>query len=330
MSQELSRIELARMKQLAEQAPPAPSRLPLGEEPILTVVEGGQQTSGTLTIEEIVEKTTDLPTMPAAALAVMREAGSSTCTARTVAAHISQDQALAARVLRLSNSAFYGLVRQVSDVQEAVVVLGMRAVRNLAVVAATYPWMSKSIKGYGLGPKEMWAHSFGVAVSSQLLASRTGVADGDEAFTAGLLHNIGKVALSVWLENRSAAIARLAERENLSFDRIEKEVLGFDHAEVGAFLAERWKLPRGLTDVIRYHHSPDDSEPPNPITDLVHVGDYLTLSMGIGLGNDGLNYGLSENSLARLGLGVADLEDALCAFVDQYRRYDRMFEGLHD
>ncbi|MBI3721807.1 MAG: HDOD domain-containing protein, partial [Fimbriimonas ginsengisoli] len=197
-----------------------------------------------MTLEAILKQTTDLPTFPAAALAVLKETSSADASANSISKHITQDQALTARVLRLANSAYYGLPRQVMDVSESVIVLGTRTVRNLCMVAATYPWMSRPLPGYGLEPYHLWVNSFSVALGSKLIAERTGAAQSDSAFTAGLLHNIGKVALSAWLENKLGSVQQIAQAEGLSFDEVERRMFGFDHAEVGAFLAERWNLPK--------------------------------------------------------------------------------------
>ncbi len=282
-----------------------------------------------MSIDDLVKKTADLPTIPAAALAVMREAASATSTANSVANHIAQDHALTAQVLRLANSAYYGLSRQVDDLQEAVVVLGMRSVRNLAIVASTYPWMSVALKGYGLGPKMMWTHSFAVGVASQLLARKSGKADEDVAFTAGLLHNLGKLAMSIWLEKRLAAMLQYATRENLTFDQVERKLFGYDHAQVGAHLAESWNLPPRLVNAIRYHHEPDACEPSDPVVDCVHVGDYFTMSLGFGLGADGLRYEFHEDAMARLSIPTGETDRLLDAFTNQYLEYEQMIDSLN-
>ncbi|HRJ27499.1 MAG TPA: HDOD domain-containing protein [Fimbriimonadaceae bacterium] len=281
-----------------------------------------------MTIEDILQKTTDLPTIPAAALRVIQEADLSSCTASTVASTISTDQSLTAKVLRLSNSAYYGLSREIVDLQEAVVVLGMRCVRNLAMVAATYPWMSKALTGYSLEPRAMWTHSFGTAVGAQLIAQRARIKNDDTAFTAGLLHDLGKVALSVWLEKRFNVIVSVAERESLPFNLAEKRVLGFDHTEVGYHLAKSWNIPDTLALAIRYHHAPSESPVKNTFVDCVHVGDYLTMTMGFGLGGDGLHYEFDEDSLDRLGLSFTDLDAIMDAFVHSYHAYDSLFQEL--
>ena len=284
--------------------------------------------SETLTLEDIVNKTADLPSLPAAAIAVMRESESATGSAQTVARYLSQDQALTVRVLRLANSAFYGLSRQIMDVPEAVVVLGMRCVRNLCLVASTYSWMSKPLKGYSLGPRERWAHSFGVAVGAQLVANKARAAASDQAFTAGLLHNVGKVALSVWIEDKMNGMMAIACRDGLTFDEVERKTLGYDHAEVGAHLGVIWNLPNPLVDVMRFHHHPNDSVANGPLVDCVHVADYLTMSMGLGLGGDGLRYDFQSEAIDRLELDAADIDILADEFIRSYEDHEKLFEDI--
>ena len=135
-----------------------------------------------LSIEDLMKKTTDLPSLPAATFAVMREADSPTSSAHTIASHLMEDQALTMRVLRLANSAFYGLSRQIMSAEEAVVVLGSRTIRHLCLVASTYPWMSKPLKGYELGPEQLFSHALAVAVAvGYLRIGRRGGGSGSPA-----------------------------------------------------------------------------------------------------------------------------------------------------
>lgn len=284
--------------------------------------------SHTITIEDIVSKTPDLPTIPATAIRVMKETQKSDASAATVGRLLATDHALSARVLRLANSAYYGLSRKVNELQEGVVVLGMRTVKNLAAVAATYPWMSRSLPGYELGPEEMWSHSFGTAVGAQILAEKSRKCAPDVAFTAGLLHDLGKVALSVWLENKIHAIQLYATRECIPFDAAERKVLGYDHCQVGAYLARAWNLPEEIEMAALYHHRPDIAENPSPVTDCVHLGDYLTSSMGFGLGGDGLHYAVSEKAFTRLGITEADLDQLTDSFVEGYEKFESLFSEL--
>ncbi len=277
---------------------------------------------GQLSIQSIIENTPELPSMPTAVLSVIRESGSASSSAKSVAEHIAQDQALTARILRLANSAYYGLERKVTDIEDAVIVLGMRAVRSLAMVASTYTWMSKPLKAYGLGPKELWAHSFGVGVCSEMLAKKTSKTEPETAFTAGLLHNMGKTVLNVWLHDRTAALAKAAQRAEMPFDEIERRMLGFDHAQVGAALAEKWNLPESITSAIRYHHLPDAAEEHRGVVDCVHLADCLTTGLGIGLGIDGKCYRVSEHSFERLSLQPATCDDVLAECAKRNREYE--------
>lgn len=284
--------------------------------------------SHTVTIEDIVAKTPDLPTIPATAVRVIQETQKSEASAASVARIVATDQAISARVLRLSNSAFYGLPRRVSDLQESVVILGMRTVKNLATVAATYPWMSRPLNGYCLGPEEMWKHAFGTGVGAQLVAAYSRKCIPDNAFTAGLLHDMGKTALSIWIEAKISAIKLYATRESISFDNAERKILGYDHGQVGAYLAKNWNLPEEIESAALFHHRPDLATEHRPITDCVHIGDYLTSIMGFGLGGDGLQYAFSKGSLERLGLSEQDLEIITEQFIEAYERHESLFEEL--
>lgn len=279
-------------------------------------------------IDDIIAKTTDLPSLPVAVLRVAKESASPGATTAKVAEYLASDQALSARVLRLANSAYYGLPRQVKDLREAVMVLGMRCVRNLAIVASSYPWLSKSQNGYGLPPEVLWQHSVAVAVASQLVARDKAVHDDEAAFTAGLLHDLGMTVMGVWLERGRADVVHVVQREHVPLTDGEMSICGFDHSEVGARLAESWNLPPEITEAIRYHHSPDDCDPRSELADCVHVGDYLTYSLGFGLGAHIPYYFLSEGAMCRLGLRTADMERICSQFVASFARYVEMFEVL--
>lgn len=282
--------------------------------------------ANSLQLDEILRKTQDLPSLPKAALLVMQETDRAEASASSVAALIGQDQAITARVLRLANSAYFGLSRQVKDLQESVVILGMRNVRNLAIVASTFPWLMRPLKGYKLGPKQMWTHSFCVAVAAKDLAQKTKLVDPDVAFTAGLLHNIGKVALSIWIENKIETMMNLAARESITFDQMERRVLGFNHADVGAHLAEQWNLPQVFVEAIAYHHEPNSCPNVNPVVDYVHLGDYLTMSVGLGLGGDGMRYEFQPEAMERVGIGEHDIDTVLDSFLDAHEAYEKLFE----
>jgi putative nucleotidyltransferase with HDIG domain len=216
--------------------------------------------------------------------------------------------------------------RQVSTVQEAVVVLGMRVVRNLAIVASTYPWLQKSLTGYGLDSQALWAHSYAVGVASQTIADKTRQADSSEAFVAGLLHNMGKLALNTWLENKIVPMISLCEREGLSFDAIERKVLGFDHADVGAHLARSWNLPVQLTRAIELHHRPLDASASEKLPAIVHLADHFVTSFGIGSGGDSFRYEVYGEVLDVLQIPVDSADELANDFLMAFERHEKLFE----
>ncbi len=277
-------------------------------------------------LPKLLADTNELPSMPTATLAVIQEVESTTSSAQSVAFHLSQDQALAARVLRLANSAYYGLQRQVADLQDAVVVLGMRTVHNLAMVASAYPMLIGELKGYRLGAKDLWTHASGVAVASKLISETTRKGVPDHAFTLGLIHDLGKVVLNVWLKGRETEVLRRADQENLPLDVAERALLGFDHAEVGAELMERWHLPSAIVEAVRYHHRPELCPAENPLGDIVHLGGHLALDMG--LMPDGLPCEFDASCLLRLGVSEETLQHLRLEFEVSYRKYERLFEDL--
>lgn len=281
-----------------------------------------------LSIEDLIQKTADLPALPVAAVRVMKEADSSSSSAQSVARYLSFDQSLTARVLRLANSAYYGLSRKVKDPQEAVVVLGMRCVRSLAVIAATYPFLNRPLKGYEVSPEFLWQHSFATGVGAQLIASRHNSASPEVAFTAGLLHNIGKVALSVWLENKVVGMKEIAAQGNIGFDQLERQLFGHDHAEIGGFLAESWNLPRAISEPIGFHHRPSLARDHQTITDCVHVADKMAMDLELGYSGEWPCYEFDSESLVRLQMDEAEYEDLKAKFAKEFDKHQAMFQEM--
>ncbi len=282
----------------------------------------------TLTLEDIIKQTADLPAAPATVLSVMKEADSPAGSAKTVADVLGQDPALAVKVLRLANSAYYGLSRQVMDIPDAVVVLGMRAVRNLCLLASSYSWMTKPLTGYGLGPKDLWRHSFATAVGSSMAAERSGACTPDQAFAAGLLHDLGKVVLNVWFEAKIGGMMELALQLDAPIEEVERRTLGFDHAEVGALLAEYWNLPKPLVAALRYHHEPSECAEQLPIIDCVHVADNLAAMLGLGL--DRLKRNLDPKALKRLSIAPDEINPMCVELNAAYERQEKLFDGFQN
>ncbi len=268
-------------------------------------------------LQQLVQTIRDLPALPEVVVRVMRMAEDPRSDAPAIARVIATDQAMAARVLRLANSAFYGLPRRVSTLSEAVVILGFRTIKNLAIAASTFELLNREIAGYWLQRGELWKHSLACAIGAQLIAHRARLPVAEEAFVSGLLHDIGKVAINLFVREQFDQIMERALSDRIPFVQAEEAVLGFNHAIAGALIAEKWNLPPSLVSVIRYHHQPSQAPDPNPMVSVVHLADILSITLGIGIGGDGLYYTLEEGTMQTFGLQQDDIDDLCAEIVEQ-------------
>ncbi|HSV74878.1 MAG TPA: HDOD domain-containing protein [Chthonomonadales bacterium] len=264
----------------------------------------------TLSLDQLVASVKELPPLPATAVRLMEMTSDSTASARDIGDLIGSDVAMTTRVLRIANSAFYGMPRSVQTVRDAVLILGMRAVRSLAIAAAASDTLQMESAGYRMGQGELWKHSLHTAMLAQMVASRTGAAPGDEAFVAGLLHDVGKVVLSVYVSAQFDAIEALAELDGIQFTQAERGVLGFDHAEVGARVADRWNLPQVLCEAVGGHHGPFDGGKDESLAVVVHLANVLAGDERLGR-RAPYATALDPAAGERLGLTSQDHEDLI-------------------
>ncbi len=211
---------------------------------------------------------TDLPTLPHVVSQILEKTRNSDASIEEVANLIATDQALVSTYLRLVNSAFYGFSRRITTLKQAITLLGFRSVRNVVVNAGVAGiFRRRSFNNHYR--HRLWDHSVTTAVAARVLAPVVGFKAKEEAFTAGLLHDIGKVVIDQYAPKPSVAIQRrveLGEEARV----VEQEVLGADHTQVGAWVSERWHLPKSLCWVIQYHHDWQNPDIPGG-TDLVRL-----------------------------------------------------------
>ncbi len=277
-------------------------------------------------ISELISNCDEIPVIPAAALQLLSSVDDPNVGSLDIAKIISTDQSLTAKVLKLANSSYYGMQGKVTRLTEAVMILGTKNVRNLAILASADDLLNISLRGYRLGSRQLWTHSFSVGVGCRLIAEVANLKDVDIAFTSGLLHDIGKLVMSVTLDKELKKVFDMIRKDSIPFNIAEKEVLGFDHTEIGEALAQKWNLPQVICDVVRYHHNPNDCKPSNVFVDCAHVANYLTMTMGFGLGIDGLYYEFFPESLDRLNISNSDIDRVIDDFVYEYENYERLFE----
>ena len=196
----------------------------------------------------------DLPTMPAIANPVVQAVDNPDSSIDDIRQLIEQDAAIAARILKISNSALYGFPSEIQSLSHAISLLGTMTVRNLVLAAS----MKETYKRFGLMEKLLWQHSSLSGPVAAMLADYRGVdVDPEVAFTAGLMHHIGKTALANSHRAEYERVMMTVYNEGRSFTEVENEVFGFSHAELGAAVVQQWGLPDTLVLTIQYHHRPD-------------------------------------------------------------------------
>lgn len=268
--------------------------------------------------DEILASVKDVPAIPACVVEVLALAQNPATGIAEITDVMESDPGLTAEALRLANSAYFAGPRQVSSMRDAGVMFGVNRIVQLVLAAALFPITQVPIKGYDLPPSMLLRHLVAVGIGAEQLAEVIGVEAPQQTFTAGVLHDIGKIVLGSFLEVDGNAIARLANIEAIPFEMAERQVLGTDHAEAGAALLEYWQFPTVLVQTVRWHHHPERVVGNQRLVDLVHVADLLSVSCGVGIGIDGLNYAPGPDVVERLGLNNALIEKAAA----------RMFSGL--
>jgi putative nucleotidyltransferase with HDIG domain len=256
------------------------------------------------TVDQLIREAGDLPPMPQAAQRALSLIRQPETSATQVAGVLAVDQVLTGLVLRWANSAYYGLQNRVSTVQQAVMVLGLHVVRDLLLASAVAPYLNRSLPGYDLKRGDLWRHSLGVAIGAKWVVERRGWKFGDEAYHAGLLCDIGKLAFEKLL--RGLDISRIDWLQG-SFLDSERAHFGIDHAMLGAEMARRWRLPEELIGTIQFHHNPSGAQNSPALVASVHIADAAMMMMGVGIGTDGLRYGLDANAVNRLNLSEFDM-----------------------
>ena len=277
--------------------------------------------------ERILAKVRNVPSMPTVVWQVRRMLEEPDVYFGHLARAIEHDPGVTANILRLANSAYFGFRTQAGSVRQAIVRLGTERMFQLVVSLSVAPVARRPVRGYALPPGELWRHAVGVAVATERLGQALHINVPDYAFTAGLLHDLGKIVLGTFVQVDAAPIKEVAFEKGLSFDLAEAQVLGIDHTEVGAALLEQWRLPEHLVNATRWHHSPNDCQGDKLVPDLVHLADALCLQAGIGAGSDGFHYHLCPQSASRVGLNDAVSEAVVCQIVQGLEDLDDLFEG---
>ncbi len=253
----------------------------------------------------LVKRIKSLPTLPGVVQKICSMVESDETSTAEIAAIINTDQVLTAKVLRIVNSPFYGFPGRITTINHALVLLGFNVIKGIMISASVIDFMTKSISG-------LWEHSIGVATASGYIARLINEEEPEVASTAGLLHDLGKVILSVELQSECEMVLADVDFSNVTFYQAEKNVLeDIDHCLIGRWLADQWNMPSRLKEPIRWHHAPQHAKQSSRVTAIVHLADVLTRALQFGYAGDPFVPELSLHAMKILGLQMADLKKIL-------------------
>jgi len=287
--------------------PPKPDKRTQTAAPAPEPSFGKKQPSGIKLKYGILRTLDDLPAMPHVIQKAQGIMARSDSNIKELASVIELEQAIATRVLKLANSAYYGMSGKVSSIQHASVLLGFKALGDLISVAGISNLMSKNLKGYQLDSGDLWRHSIAVAFGSRIIANRKDTEFGNLAFFAGLIHDAGKLILDPYVYERKDSFDEfMADGEN-TFVNAEKTILGFDHSEIASELCQKWKIPNDQRIAIKFHHNPSKSNG-NELAFILHMADYIAMINGYGTDANGEQYWTEDGVMDFLDLREEDVE----------------------
>ena len=220
------------------------------------------------------------------------------------------DQAIAAKILKIANSPYYGYSGKITSIQRASVILGHKTLVELLTVIGTAGLLGNKLEGYWLDSGALWKHSLAVAFGSRIIANTIKPALSNDAFTSGLIHDVGKLILDQHVKERWELFQNFMDDGEHTFLEAEKKILDLDHAEVASEVCKKWNIPEPLTVAIRYHHHPSQSNG-SELAYIVHVADAIAMMTSLGMGIDGTLYQMDDTAMEYLNLREENLNDIM-------------------
>jgi HD-like signal output (HDOD) protein len=260
-------------------------------------------------VAEAIKKVATIATLPEVTSRIIKTVEDPRSSATQLHKIVAHDPALVTRILKVVNSSFYGLPGQIASIERAIVLLGLNAVKNIAV-AASLGQLFRGVKLCdGFTAKDLWTHCVAVAVTSREISKAMRLTIADEAFLAGMIHDIGLLVSLQTAPEQLQRVCAEVRKGNLDFCETERAITGVDHQMLGAGLAEMWKFPKACQVVARHHHDPVNlPEDYRMLVGIIYTADTLCCQEGIGFNLTALRQNLDDQ-----GLGENAPDDALIA-----------------
>jgi putative nucleotidyltransferase with HDIG domain len=270
-------------------------------------------------LNTILAKVKSFPTMPGAGakmLALLEEPDTDVSEIEDI---LRYDPGLTANVLKLANSAYFGIPSKIGSLKQAVLLLGLKRLMQLVVASCVSAIMDTSVPGYDLPAGDMWRHAIAVSLAAEALVKGKKKIDTEDVFTPALLHDVGKLVLGAFVKEELDAIESIAAK-GVPFVVAENMILGTDHAEIGARILANWNLPADIINAVRWHHDPDSPDVSSGQVDVVYLANLLCQTPGTSGKSAGHAIELSPGVIERLGVQLDQFEaisDEVARWVDE-------------
>lgn len=265
-----------------------------------------------LNAEKIVTRVLKVAALPAVALKFSEAIKDPLTSNNDLEKIVSEDSALASKVLMIANSALFNFPSKIDTISNAITIIGHKQLSEV-ILSCSVVGMFKGIPQDIINMDDFWRHSIAVATTSRILASARREQNIEKFFTAGLLHDIGKLIIFVEAGKQAAQVLSKIDESNELMHKVEKEILGFDHAKLGALLLKKWKLPDEIVSAVYYHHMPSISSTDIVSPSIVHIADIITHALEFGSSGEKFVPILNEKAWDALDLDV----DILSTVIEQ-------------
>ena len=266
--------------------------------------------TGEVLKQRILRHMKDLPPIPQTIFKAREIMASPDSDFKELANLFETDQTIAAKILKIANSPYYGYSGKITSIQRASVILGHKTLVELLTVIGTAGLLGNKLEGYWLDSGALWKHSLAVAFGSRIIANTMKPALSNDAFTSGLIHDVGKLILDQYVKERWELFEKFMADGEHTFLDAEKKILELDHAEVASEVCKKWNIPEPLTVAIRYHHHPSQSNG-SELAYIVHVADAIAMMTSLGTGIDGTLYQMDDTAMEFLNLREENLNDIM-------------------
>lgn len=278
-----------------------------------------------LALDKIISTIGDLPATPTIIASLMNLTSDINSDIEKIIKNLMSDQSLTARVLKLANSSFYGRAKAVATLHEAIVLLGFNTLRSLVLATSTHSLFQDGNQNDV--QDKLWEHSLATAIASRMLAEKSGLPHVEEAFIAGLLHDIGKLVLTQKVADDYKEVISKVEADHLSFIDVEDERFGFNHADVALLLLDKWSFPPEIVNSVYEHHMPrkDADDGAVSLSHYLNLGSMMAKKLGVGFTDFMPDDFSSTPSAIALDFDAETLEEMQIALAEKFKEEKAIF-----